>query len=315
MDRVAPVAIDEQGPVAGAALLYRRAGELRVGVVVKISFELQAGGVMRVGSPDRVVRHDTPASADPTAPLVLASELVPPLPRAEALLHGFAYAPAGALVTRVAVRFVVARGDKIVDKELFVYGEPGAGGVAERFARIAIAGRGPGMVVDPLDPARAAGFGPLGPASPERGGAVGAALSVARASGAMWLPEGFDPALFQAAPADQRFTAIYGDEVVRVEGMHPKIPRLESTLPGVRAVAHLREPTAISKGERRSLSLRADTLRVDAEALRCFLFWRGSFGVPNENALRALRLEVGMVSGEGPLFAGARELGAQSRKR
>jgi hypothetical protein len=292
-----PLEVEEHGPVAAAVTVYRRGGELRVAAVVKVTLELRHGEAMRVVAAEPVVRNDLAASADLSAPLRLASELGLPLPRAEALLEGFAYAPGGGMTTRAAVRFVVARDTRVVDKELFVYGDRTSQGTLTPFDRIGFGGdRRPGGVVDPVDPTTRATFGPLGPASPERGGAVGAALAAARGDPVLELPEDFDPTLLHVAPLDQRFDAIFGDETIRVDGAHPSERRLETRLPGVRAIARLREPTTISLGERRVVNLRADTLRVHAEAMRCFVIWRGTFAVPSEAALKSLRLSASLAS-------------------
>ncbi len=297
-----PLDVEEHGPVAAGIRVYRRGGELRVAVIVKVTFEICPGEAMRVVSAEPVVRNDLAGSDDATAPLRLASELGLPLPRAEALLEGFAYAAGGGMTTRAAVRFVVERDGRLVDKELFVYGDRTSQGTLTPFDRIGIGGeRAPGGVVDPVAPRSRATFGPLGPASPERGGAVGAALSAARSDPVLELPEDFDPTLFHVAPLDQRFDALFGDETIRIEGAHPRVRRVESRLPGVRAIASLREPTAISVGERRTVNLRADTLRVHAEAMRCFVLWRGSFAVPSELALKSLRLSASLASAPRPL--------------
>jgi hypothetical protein len=310
-----PLEVEEHGPVAAGVRVYRRGTELRVGVTVKVTLEVRTGEAMRVVAAEPLVRNDVFApDGDQTAPLRLASEVGLPLPGAEALLEGFAYAPHGGTTTRVAVRFVVERdrqlvdgqGDgsavRSVDKELFVYGDRTSAGMLTPFDRIGFGGERPaGGVVDPVDPRKRATFGPLGPASPERGGAVGAALASARASPVLELPEDFDPTLFHVAPPDQRFDAIFGDETIRVEGVHPHARRLESRLPGVRAIASLREPTAISVGERRVVNLRADTLRFHAEAMRCFVLWRGSFAVPSEAALKSLRLAASLAQAPRPL--------------
>jgi hypothetical protein len=297
-----PLEVEEHGPVAAGVRLYRRDGELRVAVVVKVTLEICPGEAMRVVAAEPVVRNDLPASDDPAAPLRIASELGLPLPGAEALLEGFAYAPSG-MTTRAAVRFVVERDRRVVDKELFVYGDRTTQGTLTPFDRIGIGGERPaGGVVDPVNPRSRATFGPLGPAAPERGGAVGAALAAASRNDAVLdLPDDFDPTLFHVAPLDQRFDAIFGDETIRVEGAHPRARRLESRLPGVRAIASLREPTAISVGERRVVNLRADTLRVHAEAMRCFVLWRGSFPLPSELALKSLRLAASLASVPRPL--------------
>ena len=318
-----PLDVEEHGPVAAGVVVYRRGGELRVGVVVKVTLELRPGEAMRVVAAEPVVRNDLAASDDPTAPLRLASSR-PAAPAAEALLEGFAYAPNGGMTTRAAVRFVVERDRGIVDgrrgsdapaidgetslrsrpvdKELFVYGDRTSQGTLTPFDRIGFGGeRRAGGVVDPVDPKTRATFGPLGPASPERGGAVGAALVAARTSPVLELPDDFDPTLFHVAPLDQRFDAIFGDETIRVEGAHPSERRLETRLPGVRAIASLREPTAISLGERRVVNLRADTLRVHAEAMRCFVLWRGTFPLPSELALKSLRLSASLAASPRPL--------------
>jgi len=78
-------------------------------------------------------------------------------------------------------------------------------------------------ILDPDDPKRPAGFGPLAPTWPARRKLLGA---LRRALDNAEIPPGFDSSYFQSAPADQRVDFLRGDERILLEGLHPSLPRL-----------------------------------------------------------------------------------------
>ncbi len=97
--------------------------------------------------------------------------------------------------------------------------------------------------------------------------------ALARAALAL-LPEDFDWAYFQAAPASQQLDHLTGDEPYELRGLHAQHPLLAGTLPGkrVRCFAHY---TPEAGGAFREILLRLDTAAFDADTLKVNLVWRG----------------------------------------
>ncbi len=89
------------------------------------------------------------------------------------------------------------------------------------------------------------------------------------------LPTDFNDAYYNCAPMDQQFEGyLRGNEVVRVENMHPEYPRLRCSLPGVRIRSSIDLKTR--EGSRlEEISMNLDTLWIDMEALNMVLVWRG----------------------------------------
>jgi uncharacterized protein YjbI with pentapeptide repeats len=125
-------------------------------------------------------------------------------------------------------------------------------------------------LVDPSNPKRAIGLGPVPPTWWSRKQALGGADPVALAVHVPTLRATIDLAYFNAAPEDQRTPHLRGDETVRLSGLHPAMTELEFRLPGLRAHAALELGAA-----RLAIQLEADTLWIEGEMLRCTLTWRG----------------------------------------
>jgi hypothetical protein len=85
------------------------------------------------------------------------------------------------------------------------------------------------------------------------------------------LPEDFNEAFYNCAPADQQMPGyLRGDEEVRVQNMHREHPDFRCRLPGLRIRALLDR-----KIELEDITMNLDTLWVDMEALKMVLIWRG----------------------------------------
>jgi len=156
------------------------------------------------------------------------------------------------------------------------------GGAASRANPIGV-GEDPGdhrlpSIVDPNNPKRAAGLGPVPPSWSARQEALGGADASALAGPVPTLREGMD-AYFNSAPPDQQLAALRGDESVLMSGLHPGIAEVTWRLPGVRAHAVLD-----LRGSRREVSLEADTLWIEGERLRCAITWRGSIALDAADA-------------------------------
>lgn len=300
--RTLPIRLDKTGPVAAAALAFRFEGRLELGVTLKAKLEIGPGGATRVVEPDDILTDDVHQLGDPKRPLEAPAELVPWLPRPEILVHGFAYAPNGIATTRSRVRLAVRRGrNRLVEKELFVYGDQGA------FTRIGIGydralsspdnphGRSVAGVLDPASPDETAGFGPLCRTAKRRAALLSAVDAQWVHGGVLDVPATLDDTAFQTAPPSQCLDTIEGDEVVELDGMHPRFPRIEARLPHARATLTIADAADFGDRWGSPFPLRLDSIRIDAEKLACWLVWRGRMPISSPASLSRLVLSAGLT--------------------
>ncbi len=169
-------------------------------------------------------------------------------------------------------------------------------------------------IVDPKDPKRPAGFGPLAGSWAPRRGLLGGAESAALEQAIFDPPRGFDWRYFQAAPVEQQLDGFRGDEWIVLDGMHPSLTRVQSRLPQVKAVA--RRGRAGSGIADQPVELRADMLVIDADSLVASLVWRGRFAVESVDALQSIRVLAGMeLPGRAIEWPAARKGGTAYRAR
>ncbi len=248
-----------------------------------------------------------------------------PKARGEALVRGSAFP--GVDVARAACRVRLQVG--AVDKTLLVVGdrrwERGAMTEPEPFREIPLSyerafggegyplnplGKGFAPVETPAGPVHAlpnvedprapvqsigdrrppAGFGPLDFSWPQRAAKAGT-------YDARWLKERFpgladdvDWGLFNAAPDDQQLDGFFrGDEGFALEGMHPRLPRVEGRLPGLaaRAFVTMKRRDGESFEE---VATRLDTVWFFPHAERCVLLFRGVVRVAEDDASDVLHL-------------------------
>lgn len=298
-------------PVAAEIVACRHGGVLWATVVVKATFQLVPGQDARRVAPVPLVREDEPRAQGGS--LVRARETAPHLPSTGVVLTGHAWAKGGGVAPSMSVRLGIAREKALLDKTLHVFGPRllGASSLVEPFRKMPLiyenAAGGPGVwtnpvgiggpdvralpcVVDPRDPRRPAGFGPISAAWMPRRGYLGETESTALSEPVFEVAPGFDWRYFQAAPADQLLDGVRGDEWIVLDGMHPTHARVQSRLPQARAVAMLR-----GEGDsERPIELRADTLVIDADDLLVSIVWRGRFAVGSPEVLAAARVFAGV---------------------
>ena len=267
-----PLSLSPLSPVATASVFCRLGGALWATVVVKATFQLVHGEAARLVGPLELVLADQANSNNGS--LERARETAPHVPNAGVLLTGHAHAPGGRAVPSMSVRLGISREKPVIDKTLHV----------------SVAGPNP---MDPRDPWRVAGFGPVAPHWAPRRALLGG-LDPSTVHAAVWeVPERFDWRFFQAAPADQQLDRLHGDEWIVLDGMHPALPRVMSRLPQVAALAR-RQMTSGAEVTEHPVELRADMLVIDADRLLASVVWRGRFVVPRAEMLAATRMLVGL---------------------
>ncbi|AUX31572.1 MULTISPECIES: DUF2169 domain-containing protein [Sorangium] len=294
------------------AVAWRTQGQRYITIIVKASFAFTPGAAMWRTEPQEILRAEVHHGKNPARSVRFTGDLAPYLGRADVLFTGDAHAPPGAQVLSLPVRLAVfGASGCALDKRLLVRdGKPfqrmplvyekavrGANGCDNPFGvdpreREAI-------VVDPQDPARPAGFGPIARAWPARKRLLGKNRREALEGPNAEIPAGFDWSYFQAAPPDQQIDFLRGDEWIVLENLHPAAPRLEMRLPSARGVARIEGLAASAASGGQILELRADTLRIDGAEQRCTVVWRQIVPVPGEDALADVRIAAGVaIDGE-----------------
>ncbi|WP_437296313.1 DUF2169 family type VI secretion system accessory protein [Sorangium sp. So ce426] len=307
-----PVRVTPLNGAAAAAVAWRSRGELHITVIVKATFAFAADAEMPRVEPQQVVHGEVHHGNNPGRSVRLTSDLAPHLERADVLFTGHAHAPPpGAPVHALPVRLAISDEDgPLLDKELLVKDRAGFQRmplVYERALRgendqenfLGVQGTGDASepeatIVDPLQPARAAGFGPIARAWPARRRLLGATPRKALDAAIAEIPDPFEWAYYQAAPPDQRTRYLRGGEWIELHGLHPTLPRFRTRLPGARGRARVHGLSAFGVGEGHPLELNADILRIDGDEQRCTLVFRGSLVVPGEAALAAATLVAGV---------------------
>jgi uncharacterized protein YjbI with pentapeptide repeats len=141
------------------------------------------------------------------------------------------------------------------------------------------------LIQAPGDRPEPAGFGPLGKQWEQRRSKLGTFKGAWLKQRWPWFPEDFDPAYFNAAPADMQLEGyLRGDEALCFENLHPGHPRYEAQLPGLRVRCFLNRLTG-SQAEHfhfEEVRLHLDTLWVDMDAEKLVLVWRGVADVRSE---------------------------------
>jgi hypothetical protein len=305
------------GPVAMGSTLWRSRGRVNLTVMLKARFAFRHDSMMVVTSPAQLVHRDLHVEDDPTRSLVEASDVVPYRKRTDVWLTGRAYAPAGRPVAVSVVRVAIYRdGQPVLDKALYVIGdrhsaeaqpepfesmplvyEKAYGGIGFDANPVGVGADERPLapnIVDPDEPERVAGFGPISRYWKLRRQHVTTAVRRELEADIPTVPEGFDWSYFQSAPEDQRLSYLEGDEWLVLDGMHPSLLRVQSRLPKVRAVARVLAPDPSRSEEFDEIALVADTLAIDANTQTCSVTWRGIVPLANEAQTGAVLLAGGI---------------------
>jgi hypothetical protein len=266
------VPVTAAGPVSAATVAWRARGALYLTVIVKATFALVPEGRMSPAEPDPIASGERP---DPSGVgLRTAGDLAPYLGQPEVWLTGHVAVPPRFSQPSLHVQFAVVReGAVCVDKQLAL----DVSGASADPRTVGIAGMGPIAEGWPLRSRWLEGI--------DQRGLQGPVLD---------LPDALHWEYFQTSPLDQRLGALRGDEWLVLGGMVAGRPRLRTQLPAAWGAARLyrREHPAPRAGE--AVPLRADTVQVEVDRLRCSILWRGRVQLGGEAELGSLRVVAGL---------------------
>ncbi|NUP11177.1 MAG: DUF2169 domain-containing protein [Polyangiaceae bacterium] len=308
------VTVRSFGAVDTAARAWRFRGRQFVTAVVKASFEIVPDGAMRSAPPRAVLHEDRYRGRGPLASLERASDVALHVPKPEVVVDAVAFAPPGQRLTTMTARLVVQRESKpLFNKPINVFGDRRApprtappepqpfesmpivyerayGGPSHRANPVGVGSDvdASGLLTLPniesaRDPNASAGFGAIAPSWPSRRELLAAPIDFSRDD--CVLPDTFDMAYFQTAPADQQVKELHGVELIAMFGLHPHFETLRTYLPGARGVA----VGQTTLGHRVSIPLRLETVHLEPHRLRAELVFRGAISVPGEQ-LAGLRI-------------------------
>lgn len=323
------------GPLPVASLLWQvRSLTWVLTVVCKATFTLAPGESPLAPAQEPIRERDAHLDDDPARSLIEASDLAPLKQGADVVLVGHAHAPGGSPARSLIARMAVGEIDKPIQvfcDRLFTQEgellegahfttmplayERAAGGpdtdnpagihreARDARGRAAVPNLLPvdRVVTSPDDPIAAVGFGPIGPTWPLRHRRLGK-HAAAWSSGALLsspLPEDFDRTFFNVAPLDQRLLQLREDEQLVLENLHPRHPRLVTSLPGVRP----RATVTGRAGGPRDLSMRCDTLLIDTDRLLCTLTWRGQLPLASPKESGQIRVSLERPARQAPAEA------------
>jgi hypothetical protein len=299
---------------ACAAMAWRQKGQLYVTVVAKATFAFASDAPMTRVKPKPVVREEVHHDNFPARSIRFTPDLVPRLERADVLFTGHAHVPGGGVLETMPVRLGVFDGSTaLVHKTLIIRQKGGFQSIPIVYER-AYGGigwqdnpygvglkeaSGEPSIVDPLDPARTIGFGPISRMMPARKRRLGALKTSALRADIVQIPDAFEWEYFQAAPADQQTASLTGDEWIVMDGIHPAQARSRMRLPSARGAARVHGLGDFGVREGEPIDLTLDLLHIDGEERCVTAAFRASFGVPSEEALPAVRILAGVeVSGD-----------------
>lgn len=309
-----PVEIQSVGLASSATRLWRFRNRLQLTTIVKGTFTFNPGGSMALVATQEIHLGDVHFGDDPRRSLRASSDIVPYRAKADIVLTGWIYAAPETTARGLAVRLAVVRAKPLIDKTIQVLGDrvaPANTGVG--FAQMPLlyerafggpewsdnpigTGAAPGTplpnLVDPSNPQRSVGFGPIAPSWPARSRLLKTLDPDLLDEQIPALPDDFDWAYYQAAPPDQRTEFLRGDERIVLENMYASHPSLHTMLPTAKAIGRLYGLKGDDKGL--PITLNADSLHIDTENGRCSVTWRASLPLQDDVDLSRLHVVAGI---------------------
>ena len=255
----------------------RYRGGLFATIVLKATVALHHGRGASLLAPKAIVWCD---KEGPSGALEVADEAVPFSGGGAVLVRGFLYAEALGNAGLALGRVVVRSGTTpLVDK---VIGADRTGRIpldwelALRTHENPIGTLDP-VLVDPREPTRAAGMGPVAPGWAPRVHFVSAPIRVIEQ--VYELPE-LDPRHFNPAPHGLQCRPLQGNEEIVLLNLTPNLRDLRSSLPGMSVSANVSIDGAPVRA-----SFFLDVLTIDAEACTASVVWRAVMPVPPSASL------------------------------
>ena len=271
-----PLSVTATHGASAGVCIWRQRGRIYATVAVKATFALVPGGTMSPCEPAAIEPRERPSAAG--RGIDAPGDLAPCLLHPEIWVVGHARRAPAPGASSVLVNLAIARDATLI---------------LRKKVEIPVA---PGPFVPPFLHALA----PLSRQWPIRTRLLGHLDPTALDRSPIELPDAFDWTYFQAAPADQRTSPLRGDEWIRLEGILPEMPRLDTRLPRAYAAASLFGPTeALRSGQPMRIGL--DSIQVDADRGTCSLVFRGYAPLPEPCALEALRVVAGVGMPDRPL--------------
>lgn len=306
------------GPVAVASRAWRHRGRRLITAIVKATCTIVHDQPMAIAHPAPIVTEERHYRNNPVASLVRGSDLALVVARPEVLILGSAFAAPGQTTPQTTVRLAVQRDSTIIlNKRLEIFGDrrakPGApppeaipfakmpilyerarGGMAARDNPVGV-----GMAIDPdglltlpnVNLPSQGGFNPAGlgpipsawPLRQKKRGSLG--WTQANLSTDVDVPDDFDEAYYQTAPADQQTQELLPGDLIAIVNMHPELAMLRTYLPKMRGLALAQT----ARGDRLPLNLRMDTVHLEPDLMRAEIVFRGATMI-EESQLVNLRL-------------------------
>lgn len=315
-------------PATLGTIPFRYGNVLRLAIIAKAAFSMKTSPMEPLAAPP-IHTHDVHHEGNPSARVLVASDLVPGRTRVDVTLDGHARTAFGAPLDRMTVRLQLEQhGAAAIDKALRIVGPAGGSfsmmpvgyeyapaGDGAFATPIGVSARAHANVLDPIDRGRAAGFGPLAEAWAVRRDLLTSSQLSRIHAPVMDLAHDLDWRYFQTAPPDQQLDSLAPDAKVTIAGFDAGRPRVTAELPGASAKGVIfgldpRDPRRPTE-----LWFRADSLHIHADDAACVVCWRAVVEVPSEAVMPALFVVAGVETAKGrvelptspPSVAGVRE--------
>lgn len=260
----------------------RYRGALYGTLVLKATLALQHGRLATLLPPKAVAWCDTPRAS---GALDLADESAPFSGGGAVLVRGFVYAREASELEPTLARVVVGTDRPVVDK---VVAAIRSGKIPLLWEQALLTHENPAgtphpVLLDPRDPSRAIGFGPIAASWTPRVELLAAPIGVR--DQILELPDRLDPRFFNPAPRDQQCRPFQGSEAIVLTNLSATLPELRTWLPALAVRAKLTVDLAPQQA-----AFFLDTLSIDAEAATGQVVWRAV--VPMPPGARVVAFEV-----------------------
>jgi hypothetical protein len=248
-----PIVLAAHRGLAATLLAWKQGSTFHVTIIAKMTARLVANGPAEIVAPRPLERVDRFANADPTQDFIAARDLSPMLPRCDVTVVGSAWAPPTATTDAAGNRSFSARmtlfrdQTPLLDKAMTVVARPGEDALPLSYRRALGAPAAPDnpigtakpAFVDPVDPRRPIGLGPIPKFWPRRKRQTEGRPMPAQRDGALEVPPGFSFELLQSAPPDQQAPLLHGNEWIVLQNLSRRGAEIRARLPAEKAFARV----------------------------------------------------------------------------